>query len=294
MGYYLIGDYQQIVASGSGDSTRAHVCWSGYRIGEPPQVHCTTVLEPVCGNGIVEPDEECDDGNRRDGDCCSAECTVEPAGSPCDDGDSCTISDVCSATTCRGTPVVCPACLACVEGECVEHARQDCAVPEEPRHDGLSIVHPKNGARDQLTWTWRGAPGIPWDTGDPLTRNDLNLCLFDESTVPRVLVHATAPAAGRCGKKPCWSRKKGALRYVASGPMNGLRRIVLDGRASKGPRITLAAGGETLALPPSAPLSVPLRLQLQVDSGGCWEAVYGLAHANNAHRFSAGSSPRAP
>jgi cysteine-rich repeat protein len=32
---------------------------------------------PPCGNGIVDPGEECDDGNTVDGDGCSANCTVE-------------------------------------------------------------------------------------------------------------------------------------------------------------------------------------------------------------------------
>ena len=32
---------------------------------------------PVCGNGVVENTEECDDGNTADGDGCSANCTVE-------------------------------------------------------------------------------------------------------------------------------------------------------------------------------------------------------------------------
>ena len=35
----------------------------------------------VCGNGILQPGEFCDDGNTDDGDCCSATCTVE-AGTP--------------------------------------------------------------------------------------------------------------------------------------------------------------------------------------------------------------------
>ncbi|MCF7846659.1 MAG: DUF11 domain-containing protein [Candidatus Gracilibacteria bacterium] len=38
--------------------------------------------EPVCGNGIVEPGEECDDGNTNNGDGCSASCTEEGNGSP--------------------------------------------------------------------------------------------------------------------------------------------------------------------------------------------------------------------
>jgi cysteine-rich repeat protein len=36
----------------------------------------------VCGDGIVDPPEECDDGNLLDGDGCSATCTNESVGSP--------------------------------------------------------------------------------------------------------------------------------------------------------------------------------------------------------------------
>jgi cysteine-rich repeat protein len=30
-----------------------------------------------CGNGLVEFEEECDDGNTEDEDCCSSVCTIE-------------------------------------------------------------------------------------------------------------------------------------------------------------------------------------------------------------------------
>lgn len=35
---------------------------------------------PACGNRILEGDEDCDDGNRRPGDGCSAECRLEASG----------------------------------------------------------------------------------------------------------------------------------------------------------------------------------------------------------------------
>ncbi|MDD5470021.1 MAG: DUF4215 domain-containing protein, partial [Candidatus Peribacteraceae bacterium] len=39
---------------------------------------CTIeTVEKVCGNGIVEPGEECDDGNMQNGDGCSRTCTIE-------------------------------------------------------------------------------------------------------------------------------------------------------------------------------------------------------------------------
>src|SRR3954464_11915405 len=42
-------------------------------------VACSAASSPeTCGNGIVEGQETCDDGNRRDGDGCSATCQVEP------------------------------------------------------------------------------------------------------------------------------------------------------------------------------------------------------------------------
>jgi cysteine-rich repeat protein len=51
--------------------------------------------QPVCGNGIVEAGEPCDDGNARDGDGCEADCTlpacgngIVDAGEPCDDGNA--------------------------------------------------------------------------------------------------------------------------------------------------------------------------------------------------------------
>jgi cysteine-rich repeat protein len=37
---------------------------------------------PVCGNGILEEGEECDDGNNADGDGCSSDCRIEGTGIP--------------------------------------------------------------------------------------------------------------------------------------------------------------------------------------------------------------------
>jgi len=56
--------------------------------------HCTF---EVCGNGTIDAAEQCDDGNSDDGDGCSANCTLEPSkcgdgvldsGEECDDGNS--------------------------------------------------------------------------------------------------------------------------------------------------------------------------------------------------------------
>jgi cysteine-rich repeat protein len=38
-----------------------------------------------CGDGILSPGEECDDGNNTDGDGCSSDCTIEPPPEICED-----------------------------------------------------------------------------------------------------------------------------------------------------------------------------------------------------------------
>ena len=111
----------------------------------------------ACSNGIVDPDEQCDDGNRVDGDCCSSICTYELEGVPCpsdgnvctddvcnatgtcmhtlntracNDGDACTQTDQCAGGVCTGTnPVVCTALDQChVAGGC-DLATGVCSTP---------------------------------------------------------------------------------------------------------------------------------------------------------------------
>ena len=66
----------------------------------------------TCGNGVVDFNEQCDDGNLADGDCCSSLCQVDADGTPCSDGDLCTRNDACSGGVCRGdatpNPVAAP------------------------------------------------------------------------------------------------------------------------------------------------------------------------------------------
>ena len=73
-----------------------------------PETYVDAVSCAICGDGILEPGEECDDGNTISGDCCAADCTLEPKGSPCDDGLICTTDDQCDGFgICRGgTPSV--------------------------------------------------------------------------------------------------------------------------------------------------------------------------------------------
>jgi hypothetical protein len=85
---------------------------------------------PLCGNGVVNPDEQCDDGNNADGDCCSATCSKEPNGNPCSDGDPCTLGDTCVAGACVGTP-------PCGDGVVDAACGEDCDLPDDGACPGL-------------------------------------------------------------------------------------------------------------------------------------------------------------
>ena len=64
----------------------------------------STTVAGHCGDGKVDPGEECDDGNRTAGDCCSPSCTVEPDGTRCGDDDPCNGDERCRAGRCETTP----------------------------------------------------------------------------------------------------------------------------------------------------------------------------------------------
>jgi cysteine-rich repeat protein len=101
---------------------------------------------PVCGNGAKEGVEECDDGNKVDGDGCQADCTLmcKPGDplrgdakcddrNPCNGVETCTAAKICS----KGTPLKdgdsCGTGKTCKAGDCLVNSCGDSLVtaPEE-------------------------------------------------------------------------------------------------------------------------------------------------------------------
>ncbi len=70
---------------------------------------------PVCGDGELSGNEECDDGNVDGGDCCSSLCTFDAASTPCDNEDACTTDSLCDGGgSCSvGVAVICDDGLYC-------------------------------------------------------------------------------------------------------------------------------------------------------------------------------------
>ncbi len=55
-----------------------------------------------------------------------------------------------------------------------------------------------------------------------------------------------------------------------------MNTLVLSAGAAGKAKIAAHAKGPNLSLP-ALPLSLPLRVQLRAENGGCWEATYGGA-----------------
>ena len=69
---------------------------------------CTGGEGAICGNGVVEAPEACDDGNTADGDGCNATCSAIScaSASQCDDSDGASV-DTCTAGVCIHTYPIC-------------------------------------------------------------------------------------------------------------------------------------------------------------------------------------------
>ena len=88
-----------------------------------------------CGNGELDPTEQCDDGNDANGDCCSSACRYESAGAACTaDANQCT-NDTCNGTgTCQAAhrsgaceALFCTTGDFCFNGACVPSGPSPCA-----------------------------------------------------------------------------------------------------------------------------------------------------------------------
>lgn len=97
---------------------------------------------PTCGNGIVEPAEDCDDGNAASCDGCSVVCAAET----CDDGSSCTVDSCHPSVGCRHVAVAdgtacddgrfCTVADHCQAGVCAG-ANRDCSALQDQCNQGV-------------------------------------------------------------------------------------------------------------------------------------------------------------
>jgi hypothetical protein len=121
-----------------------------------------------CGNGIVDPGEDCDAGEDG-GPCCTATCDFRAAGTPCDDNTVCNGHETCSAfgQCVPGTPLNCNDNNLCTDDGCdpttgCTHTNN--TAPCDDHNACTAGDHCANGA---------------CQSGAPVSCNDGNACTTD-------------------------------------------------------------------------------------------------------------------
>ena len=245
---------------------------------------CTT-----CGNGVLDAGETCDDGNASDGDCCSSDCqTVAADGTSCSDPLQCTIDGTCQSGGCTGTVSGCDPCLTCEAGlGCVPPAHVLCDT-EVPRRSAVRLAKGSSASHDDVSWSWTArAPVALLDFGNPSVVTDLTMCVYDQSGLK---LSATAPHAGTCAGKPCWTATASSFRY--RNPLlapDGILKIAAKAGDAGQARIRVKGKGANLGLP-GLGMQGTVTMRLKRSGGPArWQAHFPTATAirNEATQFKA-------
>lgn len=148
---------------------------------------------------------------------------------------------------------------------------------------------------DRINFTWRGDTPTTHAELDPVGKN-YAVCVYDQSGAPdRLLVGALVPADQVCGNagKPCWTDKIKKIKYKDSNKTpEGASLLILQPHDTK-PQVKAKLQSVDLgwrvasALPPSLPILV----QVQGETGPCFEASFFAAIKNDGRQFKSVAIP---
>jgi cysteine-rich repeat protein len=245
------------------------------------------IFQDPCGDGTVGPGEQCDDRDRRPGDCCSPACQVVPAGTPCSaDAVECTAEACDGVGACVHAAIAgfCPACRVCdAASGCVARPRTDCRHPA-PNGALLQLTGGARAQRHRAAFQWKkGAATTAADFGNPVAAGDQTLCVFDsQNGADRLVLESTAPA----GKG--WRRTgaKGFRYRSRSGAPDGLTSVVLKSGGAGKAEVLVGGMGASLGLP-ALRLGAPVTAQLEAAGGACFAGTFTSPQRNTATAFKA-------
>ena len=254
-----------------------------------------------CGDGMLDPEEQCDDGNTIPGDGCDALCQEEDEGGEgfcgdgmldpeeqCDDGntipgDGC--DTLCQEEDDGGGEI----CAAAPLAGCLSADKAKVAISE------------KKAGKEKLKAQLKGFGGATGqsDLGDPLTGSArYDLCLYDGAN--QLAAELSVDRAGQsCGpkQKPCFKDKggNGWLYKDPAAEADGAKKLSLaSGPVGKG-KALWQAGNNAKKGQTSLPTGIAGALdgataatvQLVVAGGTCFEATLGNVKKADATSFSA-------
>jgi cysteine-rich repeat protein len=226
-----------------------------------------------CGDGVLDPGEECDDGNPDDGDCCSHTCDWDPPGLTCfNEGDPCTVDRCDGVGNCLHAIPAPGGCSSAVSGKSSFMLQK-------------SMV---DSTKDAIQWKWTGIDAVDKaDFGAPSTSTGLTLCISDAS----ISMGLTPFQGGFCGTKPCWSEKPTSHQYKDKAALaGGITSVQLKSGAAGKAKIQFKAKGANLGGLAGVTLDTPLLVRLvRSNSPICWEAVYSTTVKDDGKTFKAKS-----
>jgi len=114
----------------------------------------------------------------------------------------------------------------------------------------------------------------------------MRVCVYDASAATQPLVGLVVPAAGTCGKKPCWkATRSGGYRYKnRAGTATGVTGVKLRGSEAGGVQVVVKCRGANLPMP-ALGATPPVVVQLVTGDGigeTCWQAVFASVLPNDA------------
>jgi len=232
-----------------------------------------TPAASTCGDGMIDPGEQCDDGAANGpGDCCTAACQFAAAGTACsDDGDLCTLD------TCDGAGV-CTHAIA---------PSATCTTPSVAR--GASLILRTVAGSNQAEFKWGKGPMMPLaDFGNPDAGEAMGLCVYDE-TGPDTYAIALQGSPSMSGAG-VWVGSATAWKYASTtGAPDGITSVTL-----KASTLPLRAKVQVNAKANPA-FSLPLQTspsvvaQFRTSLGACWGATFSMPTVNSVTEFKAKS-----
>lgn len=238
--------------------------------------YTTSTTASACGDGILDPGEQCDDGaaNGLPGDCCTVTCAFQAEGTACtDDGSLCT-SDMCDAAgTCTHPIAPSPTCT-----------------PPDATMEASLRLRTLTSGRNLAQFEWGKGMVVPLAAfGNPTEGELLQLCIYDQTgpdTYALALTGSPSVSAGGA-----WTGRPTGWRFRSkTGIPDGITGVTLTAVAMP---LLAKVRVKTMNSPvfPALPLqqNPSVVVQFKTSFGACWGATFSAPTANTATEFKAKS-----